>query len=90
VVDGVATVGQPKRGEPVGAEHEHGDAERLEPLQRRRDVEDRLDTRGHDRDRAGAEDREVGRLVERLPRVAVDAANAAGREHADPRLCGEP
>ena len=89
VVDRVAAVGQPERGEPIGAEDEHGHAQRLQPLQRGGDVEDRLDPGRHHRDAAAPEDAEVGRLVEGRAGVAVHAADPAGGEHADAGLRGE-
>ena len=84
VVDSVAAVGQPERREAVGPEHEHGDAQRLQPLERGADVENRLDAGRDDRDPAAAEDPEVGGFVERGAGVAVHAADPARGEHADP------
>ena len=60
------------------------DVQGLEPLERRADVEDRLHPGAHDDDPRPRERREVGRLVPRLARAAVHAAEAAGREDADP------
>ena len=44
-VDREAAVGQVEAREPVGAHADHGDAQRLEPLERGADVEDRLHAR---------------------------------------------
>ena len=84
-----AAIGEPERREAVRAKHEHGDTEALQPLERRADVEDRLDATGDDRDRTASENPEVGRLVERGAGVSVDPADPTGREHADTRLCRE-
>ena len=63
---------------------EHGDAERLEELGRRRHVEQRLDPRGDDQ-RLRARDRvQVGRDVRGVGPAAMDAAEPAGRHEADP------
>ena len=50
------------------------------------DVEDRLHAGAHHGDARAAERHQVGRLVEGGGRAAVDATEAAGGEHADPRL----
>ncbi len=59
-----------------------GHAQRLQALQRRAHVEDRLDPGAHHGDRRTGERGQIGRLVERDIRLAVHAAEAAGGEHA--------
>jgi len=78
-----ARVVQVEAREAVRAVAEHGHAERLEPLQRRRDVEDRLDPRADHRDADSGERVEVGRLVPAVARAAVHAAQPAGGEDVD-------
>ena len=66
-----------------------GEVERLEALERERDVEDRLHTRADHDEGEGGERAEVGGLVEGLLRVAMDAAEAARGEHPDAGAMGE-
>ena len=81
--DGRSPTGRTReRVRPVA---EHGDAQRLQALERRPDVEQRLHARAHDDDRRARERRQVGRLVEADVRLAMHAAQAAGGEHADAR-----
>ena len=80
-----SALAQPEAREDARAVADDRDAERLEALERRGDVEHRLDPRAHDRDRRVREGREVGRLVERVGRAAVHPAEPAGREYADAR-----
>ena len=87
--DGEAGVREVEAGEAVGAVAEHADVERLEPLERRADVEDRLHARADDRHAGPRERGQVGRLVPALARLAVDAAEPAGGEDADAGAGGE-
>jgi hypothetical protein len=66
----------------VGAEADDGDAERLEALERRRDVEDRLDPAGDDRDSAAAENTEIGGFIEGCGGAAMNSADPAGGENS--------
>ena len=81
--------GQVERREGVGPVAEHGDVQRLQALERRGDVEDRLHARADDADPDAGERPEVRGLVEGLRRAAMDAAEPAGREDADARPLGE-
>ena len=83
-VERMAGVRPVEAGEPVGAVAQHAHVERLQPLERRAHVEDRLDARAHDEHRRPRQRGEVGRLVPRVARAAVHAAEAAGREDRDP------
>src|SRR5439155_19849499 len=74
------------RGEVVGPEADHRDTERLETLERQREVEDELRPGAHHADRMARDGEEVGRFVERPLRATVHAADAAGRHHADAGL----
>ena len=74
---------QVEGGERVGAVAEHGHVERLEPLERRGDVEDRLHARADHADPDPRERAQVRGLVEGVARAAVHAAEPAGGEHAD-------
>jgi hypothetical protein len=83
--DGVARVGEVEPREAVGPVTEHRHGQRLQPLQRRRHVEDRLDA---------AHTTTTG-VVARTPRSAemskvsaaprCTAAESTGREDPDPR-----
>ncbi len=67
----------------VGAEAEHGHAERLEQLGCRGHVEQRLHAGGDDERLSARELREVGRDVGRRGKAAMDAAEPAGAHEAD-------
>src|SRR5439155_22664465 len=69
----------------VRAEAEDGDAEGLERLGGRADVERRLGPGADDERRRTGELGQVGRDVWPLGEAAVDAADPAGPEEADPR-----
>ncbi len=84
-VDVVAGIGDVEAGEPQRPVADDGDAQCLEPLQGRRDVEDRLHPGTDDCYRRTGQRRQVGGLVEGLGRPAVHAADPAGGEHANPR-----
>ena len=83
VRDRVAGVGDVEARVARGAVAEHRDVERLEPLERRRDVEDGLHAGADHQDGCGRQDGHVRGLVERLRRPVVHAAETAGREDAD-------
>ena len=68
---------------------EHGHVQRLQPLERRADVEDRLDTRAHNDDAGPRQRVEVGGHVPGLVRAAVHATEPAGGEQADPGAHGQ-
>jgi hypothetical protein len=69
-----AAVGEVEAREAIRAPADDRDAERLQALERRADIEDRLDPRRHHGDRRARQRGQVGRLVPRLARVAVHAA----------------
>ena len=87
--DREAGVGEEEARETVGAVAEQGDVERLHALERRLDVEDRLDPRAYDDDRRRAERGQVGGLVVALARLAMHAAEPARGEHANPGARGD-
>jgi len=72
-----------RKAAAVRAEPDDRDAERLEPLQRARQVEERLGPGAHGDHRMAGQGGEVGALVAGLRPVAMDAADAAGGEHLD-------
>ena len=83
------TLAQPEAREDARAVPDDRDAQGLEPLERRGDVEHRLHPGAHHGDRRVREGRQVGRLVERVGRAAVHAAEPARGEHADAGERGE-
>ncbi|CAG7653153.1 hypothetical protein SBRY_60062 [Actinacidiphila bryophytorum] len=84
-VNRLARVRQIEPGESVGPEAQDADAQRLQPLQRRRHVQDRLHARAHHGDPGAGQQREVGGLVLHVRPAAVHPAQAPGAEHPDPR-----
>jgi hypothetical protein len=82
-------VGEVEAGEVVGAVAGDADLERLQPLERGGNVEDRLDPGADDADAGARECDEVGGLVPGGACVAVHTAEPAGGEHGDPGLRGE-
>ena len=89
VLDVVTGVGDVEARVVGRAVADDGEIERLEALERERDVEDRLDAGAHHDEGEGGQGAEVGGLVEGLLRAAVDAAETAGREDPDARAMGE-
>ena len=85
----VPRVGQVEAGHPVGPEAQDRHRQRLEPLQRGAHVQDRLHARAHHHHRGVGQGEQVGRLVERLRRAAVDAPEPAGGERGDARPGGD-
>lgn len=83
-VDRLARTAQVEPGERVRAVAEHPDAQRLQPLQRGRDVQDRLHTRAHHGDPRTRQQPQVRRLVLRLGPAPVHPAEPAGREDPQP------
>ena len=76
-----------ERRQLVGAIADHEHAERLEHLDGARQIEDRLGARRDHRDLRARERDEIVRDIAGV--AAMDAADAAGREHADPGARGE-
>ena len=83
VLERVAGVGEIEAGEPVGAVADQPDAVRLEPLQGRRHVEDRLHAGADDGRRDPGQRGQVGRLVVR--RARRRGARRRGRRWRRPR-----
>src|SRR3954449_10738178 len=82
-VHGRPGVGHVEAGEGRRPVPDGPDRQGLQALQGGRDVEDRLHARTDDGQRGARQRGEVGRLVERLRRLPVHAAEPAGGEHAD-------
>ena len=88
-VEGEGALTQPEAGEDVGAEADHRNAQRFEPLECRGDVEHRLDARADDGDRGDCESAQVSRFVEALAGSAVHSPEAAGGENPHAGQGGE-
>ena len=82
-VDAKAALPRVERGELVGPETQHWNAERFQQLTRSRKIENRLGTGTHNGDRKPRERGHIGRHVSGVGSAPVHAANAAGRDHAN-------
>ena len=78
-----------ERGELIGAEPEHRDAQGVEELQRLGQVEERLRAGGHGDNRMTRQCVQVRAHIAAEMVVAVHAADAAGREHGDAGQSGK-
>ncbi len=88
-VEAVPGVGEVEPREGAGPVAEHPDAERLQPLQGGRHVQDGLHPGADDGDGGPAEGGEVGGLVPACARLPVHPAEPAGSEDRDARARGE-
>jgi hypothetical protein len=78
-----AGVGDVEPGEGRRPVPDDGDRQGLQPLQRRRDVEDRLDPGADDDERGARQGGQVGGLVEGVHRLPVHPTQYPRREDAD-------
>ena len=88
-VDGMTRIDDVEARVPVRAVPEHRHAQRLEPFQGRRDVEDGLGPGADQHERIPGQGHQIGRLVEGLGGAVVHPAEASRGEDVDARGSGE-